>query len=236
MEGERLKNTKKRSFKEIIKTIEEKYGVFYSSEFFSKYVLLFLGNNGVSLDEMRTMVQEHLLKDGKVTVPSEMKNGNIYHFPYNPKNKMVDYYDKTPCIVYLGKTMDGDGFYGLNLNYLPEILRHEVVSRLPHYRKEVLYEFFANTRGRTSKNKALNNTEVDINFGYKEAKIVYRREYRQMIKKYLYRRLEKNPVLFGLEIAKLVTMFELHEFNKKTPYPLWKKIVTSIAKEGKLNA
>lgn len=60
--------------------------------------------------------------------------GHMYHFFYDPKTKAtLPYYDRFPLIFMVGPAPDG--FYGLNLHYLPPKLRalmmdslYEVVS------------------------------------------------------------------------------------------------------------
>lgn len=215
---------------EIIRRIEKKYGTSYSSINFSRAVFLFLRSGGVSLYEMHDIMTRYLLDVRYEVTIAEMKRGNVYHFPYNPKDKKVEYFDRTPCIVYLGKTRDSQGFYGLNLNYLHPILRHDVVTRLPYYKNELVYENYAKTLDRVS--KRIKVFEVDVQFGYIEAKTLYRREYKHIIKRYSNNRLQDNPVPIGIKIAKLVSMFDIHSFNKRNPYPLWKKVMGSIIKTG----
>lgn len=54
-------------------------------------------------------------------------SGNMYMFFYDPKHKeTLPYYDGFPLIIMLGPAKDG--FYGLNLHYLPPALRAKVLD------------------------------------------------------------------------------------------------------------
>lgn len=62
-------------------------------------------------------------KDNEVAV------GHMYHFFYDPKNKMtLPYYDRFPLIFMVGPAKDG--FYGINLHYLPPKLRAAMMDSL----------------------------------------------------------------------------------------------------------
>lgn len=215
----------------FISLIEKKYRVSYSSENFSRAVFYHLKGGAISQGEMYRAVYEYLSvnqNETRVTNVREMKAGNVYYFSYSPKSKKLDYYDMTPCIIYLGETRDSSGFYGLNLNYLHPVLRYELVSRLPYYRNRSTYESLVKKQKMGfKKDKAI---KVDIVFSYLQAKALFNKEYRQIIKRYSNDRVGNNPNLFGIEIAKLVTMFDVHSFNKKNPYPLWKRVMGSITK------
>jgi len=55
--------------------------------------------------------------------------GSMYHFRYDPKHKLtLPYYDKFPLIFMIGPAKDG--FYGINLHYLPPRLRARLMDAL----------------------------------------------------------------------------------------------------------
>ena len=63
--------------------------------------------------------------------------GQMYMFQYDPKYKAVlPYYDRFPLVIPFeqtrrsGRTQGGDGFYGLNLHYLPLRLRAKLMDAL----------------------------------------------------------------------------------------------------------
>lgn len=55
--------------------------------------------------------------------------GRMYHFFYDPKGKKtLPYYDRFPLIFMVGPA--SDGFYGINLHYLPPTLRARLMDSL----------------------------------------------------------------------------------------------------------
>ena len=53
--------------------------------------------------------------------------GNLYIYGYNPKYaKELKYYDQFPCCLILETTKDG--WYGLNLHYLPPAMRARLLA------------------------------------------------------------------------------------------------------------
>jgi hypothetical protein len=65
--------------------------------------------------------------------PSHMRSaiipGNLYMYKYDPKTKeTLPYYDIFPLVFPFRKTQDG--FYGLNMHYLPYDLRIRLLDRL----------------------------------------------------------------------------------------------------------
>ena len=53
--------------------------------------------------------------------------GNLYIYGYNPKyEKTLKYYDNFPCCLVLETTKDG--WYGLNLHYLPPAMRAKLLA------------------------------------------------------------------------------------------------------------
>lgn len=55
--------------------------------------------------------------------------GNLYMYAYDPKTKEdLPYYDRFPLVFPFRKT--ADGFYGLNMHYLPYVLRMQLLDNL----------------------------------------------------------------------------------------------------------
>lgn len=55
--------------------------------------------------------------------------GNLYMYAYDPKTKEdIPYYDRFPLVFPFRKT--ADGFYGLNMHYLPYVLRMQLLDNL----------------------------------------------------------------------------------------------------------
>lgn len=55
--------------------------------------------------------------------------GRMYHFRYDPKGKdTLPYYDAFPLIFMVGPAQGG--FYGINLHYLPSLMRAKLMDAL----------------------------------------------------------------------------------------------------------
>jgi hypothetical protein len=68
----------------------------------------------------------------KDAVTTQMEVGRMYMFVYDPKTKAdLPYYDKFPLIFPFKKTPDG--FLGINLHYLPYVLRATLMDMLYNY-------------------------------------------------------------------------------------------------------
>jgi len=76
-----------------------------------------------SIDRDELMKEEQLKRTGREVV------GNMYMFFYDPKHKeTLPYYDKFPLVIVVGPAKGG--FLGLNLHYLPPVLRAQMLDAL----------------------------------------------------------------------------------------------------------
>lgn len=81
-----------------------------------------------------------LLKSDRSRFESYPMLGNMYLFSYDPKHKeTLPYYDRFPLVIPFkssattGRAKTGDGFYGLNLHYIPPRLRARLMDALYEY-------------------------------------------------------------------------------------------------------
>ena len=85
---------------------------------------------------MRSINRQQLMKEDPLKQRTKLANlsksglvGTMQMFFYDPKHKdTLPYYDLFPLIVVVGPAKDG--FYGLNLHYLPPILRAKMLDSL----------------------------------------------------------------------------------------------------------
>jgi hypothetical protein len=69
------------------------------------------------------------MKEEELQKTDDSVIGNMYMFFYDPKHKdTLPYYDKFPLVVVVGPAKDG--FLGLNLHYLPPVLRAKFLDGL----------------------------------------------------------------------------------------------------------
>jgi hypothetical protein len=70
-----------------------------------------------------------VLKGEPSSMRSAIMPGNLYMYVYDPKTKeTLPYYDRFPLVFPFRKT--ADGFYGLNMHYLPYDLRINLLDQL----------------------------------------------------------------------------------------------------------
>lgn len=74
-------------------------------------------------------VGKSIMNDESLKLQKSMEDpeGKMYMFFYDPKHKeTLPYYDKFPLILMMGPAKGG--FYGLNLHYMPPVLRAKVLD------------------------------------------------------------------------------------------------------------
>lgn len=73
--------------------------------------------------------RQKLLRDSALERVSRPRMGDMYMFFYDPKHKeTLPYYDTFPLIIMVEKAPGG--FYGLNMHYLPPVLRAKLFDGL----------------------------------------------------------------------------------------------------------
>lgn len=78
---------------------------------------------------IRRVNRRDLIKEDPIEIRDRVRPGNMFMFFYDPKHKdTLPYYDKFPLIIMVEKAPGG--FYGLNLHYLPPILRAKFLDSL----------------------------------------------------------------------------------------------------------
>jgi hypothetical protein len=78
---------------------------------------------------LRSINREELMKEDPLKRRNESVVGNMYMFFYDPKHKKtLPYYDTFPLVIVIGPAKGG--FLGLNLHYLPPILRAKFLDAL----------------------------------------------------------------------------------------------------------
>jgi hypothetical protein len=81
------------------------------------------------VSSMRSINRERLMQEDPIEQKGSQVVGNMYMFFYDPKHKeTLPYYDKFPLVVVIGPAKGG--FLGLNLHYLPPVLRAQMLDAL----------------------------------------------------------------------------------------------------------
>ena len=88
---------------------------------------------------MRKPTPASLMKDDQVNLESRIGSGTMAMFYYDPKHKKkLPYYDRFPLIILVDKVPGG--FHGLNLHYLPPVLRAKFLDGLMDNMNNNLYD------------------------------------------------------------------------------------------------
>jgi len=81
------------------------------------------------IKNLRSINRDALMKEDPLKQTGQEIVGGMYMFFYDPKHKdTLPYYDTFPLVVVVGPAEGG--FYGLNLHYLPPILRAKMLDAL----------------------------------------------------------------------------------------------------------
>jgi len=88
---------------------------------------------------MRRVNRNALMKEEPVQLKNRSAIGNMYMFFYDPKHKKtLPYYDSFPLVIIIVKAEGG--FLGLNLHYLPPLLRAKFLDALLDVTNNRLYD------------------------------------------------------------------------------------------------
>ena len=78
---------------------------------------------------LRNVSRSALMKEEPVTLSDRSVVGSMYMFFYDPKHKdTLPFYDSFPLVIMIDKAEGG--FLGLNLHYLPPVLRAKFLDAL----------------------------------------------------------------------------------------------------------
>jgi len=78
---------------------------------------------------MRRVNRNQLMKEDPIQLSNRQVVGSMYMFFYDPKlKKELPYYDSFPLVIVIGPAEGG--FLGMNLHYLPPILRAKFLDSL----------------------------------------------------------------------------------------------------------
>jgi hypothetical protein len=93
-----------------------------------------------STRNVKQKIDEHkFIKSDPSRMVNSINPGSMYLFHYDPKHKeTLPYYDRVPLIFPFEMTKDG--FYGLNVHYLPPLLRAKLMDGLYDYTNNKKYD------------------------------------------------------------------------------------------------
>ena len=141
--------------------------------------------------------------DRKRSVP---KIGRMYMFVYDPKGKEeLPFYDRFP-LIFMVEPAQG-GFYGINMHYLPPILRARLM--------DALYE--------TQVNGVVSNETTRLKITYQLLKKASRfRWFKPCFKHYLFQHVRSKLIYVPPEEWDMTVFLPTEQFKKATKEQVWK--------------
>lgn len=111
------------------------------------------------LKSVARVQNNQILKDPLLNRVAKPLMGRMYMYFYDPKTKeTLPYYDRFPLIIMLKK--ERNGFTGLNLHYLPPVLRARFFDRLTEFTNNKKYD--ESTRFRLTYNFLKSSSRLDF--------------------------------------------------------------------------
>lgn len=160
-----------------------------------------------SIDWFRKVVTKNgqITNHGKIAEGlkvSKLRPGEMITYQYNPKLKeKLDFYDRHPLIIFLEKT--ANGWYGLNLHYLPPSIRAKVFEELDYSEKRLPI-----IAQRLAKNKLT----------------------QPCLKRYLVTHLESKPKSIPKELWEVAIALPFDKFEKQSKKKVWSGLNMSLKK------
>ena len=139
----------------------------------------------------------HIMMDNRDHLKTTMRPGFMYLYMYNPKHKVtLPFYDRYP-LVFPFKAVEG-GFLGLNLHYLPPILRAKLM--------DALYD-------KTSNNNYDESTRLKISYDILNGASKYK-YFRPCVKRYLYSHLQTKFLMIPANEWDYALFIPFEQFEK----------------------
>tara|TARA_R110002074_G_scaffold310449_2_gene481292 strand:- start:2677 stop:3258 length:582 start_codon:yes stop_codon:yes gene_type:complete len=165
-----------------------------SREWFRKKISTLRGK------EFRRINQGQLMQEEELTLNNATDIGKMCMFFYDPKHKdTLPFYDSFPLVIIIGKAKGG--FLGMNLHYLPPVLRAKMLDGL-----------------------MANANEDDFNVTYKVVKAAANmRYYKPCVKHYLKKHLRSKLAKVHAPEWEIATFLPTASWNKASGQEVYKQ-------------
>lgn len=146
-----------------------------------------------------------LMKEDPVSLKNRTLVGSMNMFFYDPKHKdTLPYYDRFPLVIVLGPAKDG--FLGLNLHYLPPVLRAKFLDALLDV---------------TNNSKYNQTTKFDITYDLLKRAAKYK-YFKPCIKHYLTSNVRSRFARIDAPEWEIATFLPTADFEKASQSQVWK--------------
>lgn len=156
--------------------------------------------------KIRSLDTQKLIVKSKENARSRVLVGQMYLFAYDPKHKdTLPYYDRFPLIFPFKK--DNKGMYGINMHYLPPIMRAKLMDGL--------YDL-------------VNNDNYDettrLKLSYRILNSVTKfRYFKPCVKHYLNNQIDSRLIFIHPDEWEIALFLPLHRFIKARPSQVYKE-------------
>ena len=150
--------------------------------------------------------RNRLMNDKENLKPAIMESdiGAMFMFFYDPKHKAkLPYYDTFPLIFPI--ELKNDGFLGINLHYLPPMLRAKLM--------DALYQTITDT-------KYNDKTRLQISYDTLSSASKYR-YFKPCLKRYLWGHVKSNYLNIPTSMWDAALMLPIAQFQKARPETVW---------------
>lgn len=155
---------------------------------------------------MRRLNREQLMHADSIKRTNASVVGNMYMFFYDPKTKdTLPYYDQFPLVFVLGEAKGG--FYGLNLHYLPPILRAKLLDSLLDLK---------------TNNKYNETTRLKLSYDILNSSSKYK-EFKPCFKHYLTTHVKSRFALVPATEWEIATFLPMAQWRKSTSNQVYKQ-------------
>jgi len=137
--------------------------------------------------------------------------GQMYCFSYDPKTKeKLPYYDKFPLIFPIN--FYSDGFLGINLHYLPPMMRAQLMNALYDIAVDDKYD---------------NSRKLRISYDLLNGSSKYK-YFKPCVKRYLSSHVRSKFIFIDHENWDMVLMLPMQQFEKASDQKVWKDSIDSV--------
>ena len=148
-----------------------------------------------------------ILKDSALKKVNTPLPGRMFMYVYDPKTKAtLPYYDKFPLIIMVELTKDG--FYGLNLHYLPPRLRAKFFDKLLAFKNNSKYD---------------NSTRLKLTYDFLRASSKLK-EFAPCFKRYLNSHIKSTISEVPAPEWEVAIFMPTEHFTYNTKQTVWKKV------------
>lgn len=161
--------------------------------------------------DLRAINRTSLLNSDNLTKVTVPKVGHMYMYFYDPKTKeTLPYYDRFPLVIMVEPVKDG--FYGLNLHYLPPVLRAKMLDGLLDI---------------TNNNRYDETTKMKIRYDMLTS-IRKLRWYEPCFKRYLFSNVQRRMVMVEAKDWETAVFLPMEQFAKARKTTVWRDSRNSL--------